>query len=53
MAAKIGGADRSGHRKSVAMLNNEEIVKKSNFRPKDRNKIAVVLRHRGLSWDES
>jgi len=53
MAAKIGGADRNGYRKSVAMLSNAEIVKKSNFRPKERGKIAAVLRHRGLSWDES
>ena len=53
MAAKIGGADRAGNRKSVAMLSNEQIVKKSNFRPRERNKIEAILRHRGISWDES
>jgi hypothetical protein len=53
MAAKIGSADRGGFRKSVAMLSNKEIVKKSNFQPKHWGKIGAVLRHRGLVWDES
>ena len=50
MASKIGSADRGGKRKSVAMLSNDAIVKKTNFRPRERNKIAAILRQRGLSW---
>ncbi len=53
MAAKTGSADRKGFRKSVAMLSNEEIVKKSNFQPRHWGKVAAVLKHRGLVWDES
>jgi len=53
MAAKTGSADRNGFRKSVAMLSNEEIVKKSNFQPRHWGKVEAVLRHRGLVWDES
>lgn len=51
MAAKIGASDRQGYRKSVAMLSNAEIVKKSNFQPKHWGKIQAVLKHRGLVWE--
>lgn len=53
MAAKIGTADRSGFRKSVAMLTNKELLDKDRFRKRDLGKIEAVLRHRGLSWTES
>lgn len=51
MAAKIGTPEKSGFRKSVAMLSNKEIVKKSTFQPRHQNKVEAVLRSRGLVWE--
>jgi len=50
MAAKIGSADKTGHRRSVASLSNVEIVKKGAYDKKHHAKIQVELTKRGLEW---